>query len=857
MEVTRPDNQEAAPAEREAADALRNRSLVLLEFPVVLEQLAAHAGYVLGRQEAQRLAPSSDPDTVAERQRETAEARLFLESGGIMEIGEAGDVSAEAHRAEKGGVLTGIELRAVAETLRAGRLARNAFLRRDTACPALLALARRIPDLEAREAGIFRAIGVDGRVEDAASPTLRELRSQARIAYGRLEDTLQRMVRSDRSRQVLQEPLVTERNGRLVVPVRVEMRSRLPGLVHDVSGSGETIFVEPLAAVSLGNQWRELKLAETREEERVLRELSAAIGDYAAEVGLTQELLARLDAALAKGRYAIALQASPAATAPPGLQDVRLVSARHPLLKGSVTPLTLELGHVDAHSVGPELAEGSSEGSGADGAGASDAPAPRRVMLITGPNGGGKTVALKTLGLLALMHQAGLQTPAEAGTVLPIFDAVYADIGDQQSIAQSLSTFTSHMTSVKGILSQATPRSLALMDELGSSTDPEEGAALAEAVLQSLLDVGVTTVATTHLRRVAAYVQETDGMVNASVELDPETLAPTYGLTVGLPGRSYALTIAARVGVPEQVVGRAQSMLSPEHHRVEELLAEVVEERQAAAEVRTEADAALAEAQELRRQAEAELERLQALRVEQLETARHDLQAQAQELLGRLRAAEQSLLNTPPASRPEALAEVQSAVASVQNVRKGLRTQRWRPKREDRAAWLYSLGAGDTIRVRGFPGPAQVTSAPDERGMIEVSVGALRAQVPLDHVLHRDPAAAEAATGPARRRFTRKGAASPPQEQQNGDAPGAMLEQLPAAQLDLRGLRVDEALARLPPFLDKAMMDGHARVRVVHGMGTGALRAAVREWLGASSMVSRWSPGEGRTADGSTVVDLA
>ena len=294
-----------------AAGALRARSLELLEFPAVLERLASHAGFALGRREALALTPSSDAEAVAERQRETAEARLFLETGGVMEFGDAGDVSTEAQRAAKGGVLTGLELRAVAETLRAGRLARGAFLRQDKACPALAGLAGRIPDMDAREAAISRAIGVDGQVGDAASHALRELRSQGRVAYGRLEDTLQRLVRSDRTRRVLQEPLVTERNGRLVVPVRVEMRSRMPGLVHDVSGSGETIFVEPLAAVSLGNQWRELKLAESREEERVLRDLSLSIGDYADEVELTQGLLARLDAALAKGRYAVALSATP------------------------------------------------------------------------------------------------------------------------------------------------------------------------------------------------------------------------------------------------------------------------------------------------------------------------------------------------------------------------------------------------------------------------------------------------------------------------------------------------------------------------------------------------------------------
>jgi DNA mismatch repair protein MutS2 len=307
------------------------------------------------------------------------------------------------------------------------------------------------------------------------------------------------------------------------------------------------------------------------------------------------------------------------------------------------------------------------------------------------------------------------------------------------------------MANVKSILSEATSRSLVLMDELGSNTDPEEGAALAEAVLHSLLQMGVTTVATTHLRRVAAYVQETAGMINASVELDPDTFEPTYGLTVGLPGRSYALTIATRAGLPREVVERAQSMLSPEHQRVDELLAEVVEERQAAADKLAEGEAVLAQAQELRREAEEELERLRALEVEQLETSRHDLQAQAQDLMGKLQAAGRVLQNTPTAPTVEAVEEIQQAVASVQNVRKQLRTRSWRPKRADRAAWLQNLVAGDSVRVQGFPGVAQVIAEPDGRGMIEVAVGSLRAQVPLEHVLHRDPGVACKAPKPARR----------------------------------------------------------------------------------------------------------
>ena len=839
METSGPDPiEEASPAAQQPI-TLSARSLELLEFPTVLAQLGGLASFALGREAALVLTPSSNHEDVARRQQETAEARLFIESSGIMDVGEASDVRLEAQRAAKEGILTGLELRSVAETLRAGRMARSTFTNRKKDCPALAEVAERIPDLEVQESNISRSINRSGEVEDAASPVLRELRSQARVAYGRLEETLQRMIRSDRGRNVLQEPLITERNGRLVVPVKVEMRSRMPGLVHDVSGTGETIFVEPLAAVTLGNQWRELKFAETREEDRILRELSTSIGDYADEVGFTLDLLARLDVALAKGRYAMRLSAVPAATAELGSHDIRLVAARHPLLRGTVVPMSLELGSA----------------SGQESSAAESSVSTRTILLITGPNGGGKTVTLKTLGLLALMHQTGLQVPASEGTVLPLFDCVYADIGDQQSIEQSLSTFTSHMASVKSILSEATSRSLVLMDELGTSTDPEEGAALAEAVLHSLLQMGVTTVATTHLRRVAAYVQETAGMINASVELDPDTFEPTYGLTVGLPGRSYALTIATRAGLPREVVERAQSMLSPEHQRVDELLAEVAEERQAAADKLAEGEAVLAQAQELRREAEEELERLRALEVEQLETSRHDLQAQAQDLMGKLQAAGRVLQNTPTAPTVEAVEEIQQAVASVQNVRKQLRTRSWRPKRADRAAWLQNLVAGDSVRVQGFPGVAQVIAEPDGRGMIEVAVGSLRAQVPLEHVLHRDPGVASTAPKPARRKP--KPRVTPAPEANNAPQAGGETLAIPTAELDLRGMRVEEALGQLETFLDKALLDGASHVRVIHGMGTGALRAAVRERLESHDLVNRWAPEEGRSADGATIADLA
>jgi len=801
-----------------------------------MAQLGRHATSDLGKEGALGLVPSSNQDDVARGQKETAEARLFIESHGVMDMSEVTDVRLVSRRAAKEGILTGMELCTIAATLRAGRSARTTFQSRTRDCPSLADIASRIPDLGQQESTITRSLSNTGEVEDAASPALRELRSQGRVAYGRLEETLQRMIRSDRERSILQEPLITERNGRLVVPVKVEMRGKLPGLVHDVSGSGETIFVEPLVAVTLGNQWRELKLSEGREEERILRELSTSIGDYVYEVELTLDLLSKLDIALAKGKYSINLGATQAATAATESHDIRLVSARHPLLRESAVPISLDLGHTVEYIFTR---------------GEPSTP-PRTILLITGPNGGGKTVTLKTLGLLALMHQTGLQIPAAEGTLLPIFDSVYADIGDQQSIEQSLSTFTSHMSNVKAILSQATPRSLVLLDELGTSTDPEEGAALAEAVLDSLSRAGVTTVATTHLRRVASYVQEADGMVNASVDLDPETFEPTYGLTIGLPGRSYALTIAAKVGLPPELVERAQSMLEPEHRRVDELLEEVVKERQAVAEKRSEVEAVLLEAEELRREAETELERLRALEAQQLQVARHELQSQAQELLTKLIAAEKVLQANAVNPPVESVSEVQQAVVAVQNVRKRLRSRSWRPHRVNRAAWLQNLAVGDSVRVQGFPGTARVIADPDDRGMVEVSVGSLRAQVPLDRVMHLDYQEA-----PAERITTKRKQKTYVTSEADVAHPDNVMIKGLVLQLDLRGVRVEDALGQLETFLDKALLGGTSQVRIVHGTGTGALRSAVRERLGSHSVISRWAPEEGRTADGATIADLA
>ena len=510
------------------------RALGLLEFDQIRQQLAATTRTVIGAESAGELAPTADGRDVAMRQQETAEARRLLDTTGALELGPSEDLRPAVQRALLGGVLRGEELRLFGALAAAARWNRNALGNRED-LPLLAATAENFPDLPDLESAVNRAIGPSGEVLDDASPELARLRRDSRSAYAALNDVMQRSLRRYQRSGVTQENIVTERNGRMVLLIKTDFKGQAPGIIHDVSDSGATVFIEPMPAIDLGNRWRETRLAERREEERVLRQLSSLVGRYAAEITLALHLLGRLDLASAKGRYGAALRAVPPHIA--GLDEprqFRLTGARHPLLTGEIVPTTIN------------IRPGQS------------------VLLITGPNAGGKTVALKTVGLLAMMALAGLHVPADDADI-PLLDGIYADIGDQQSIIESLSTFSSHIRNLRQIMDTATARSLILIDELGSSTDPEEGSALAAALLSEFRDRNIMVVATTHHRNVARLAQDQAGMVNASVDLDPRTLEPTYQLTHGVPGRSYALTIAARLGLPESVIAGAQTHLLPEH----------------------------------------------------------------------------------------------------------------------------------------------------------------------------------------------------------------------------------------------------------------------------------------------------
>ena len=782
---------------------LRENTLRLLEFHVVRERLAGYTTFPPARELAFELTPSYDPAEVARRQQETTEARTFLDRGSDIDLAEAVDLRQALQRAALGGILTGEELRDVHDTLKVTRGTRAALLRHKET-PGLGAMAQNLPVLRELEKELAAVIGRSGEVLDSASPALRELRAESRAAHQRLVDSLERTVRRMQRHNILQEPIITQRNGRMVLLVKSEMKHRLPGIVHDDSDSGATLFVEPMAAIGLGNRWRELRLAEEREEERVLRSLSAKVEARSEELLLGLELLARLDLAMAKARYALSINASASSVIEGERQYIWLMDARHPLLEGEVVPITIKMG------------EGWS------------------LLLITGPNAGGKTVALKTIGLLTLMAQTGLHIPATEST-LSLFNGVYADIGDQQSIQQSLSTFSSHVQNLRAIMEQATDKSLVLIDELGTSTDPEESAALAKGILSHSLQRGITLVATTHQRDVSAFVQEQPGMINASVELDPRTLAPTYRLTLGLPGRSYALTIASRLGLDSEIVERARALLSPVHQQAESLLKELQEERHLAEQVRREAEEALALAERRSAELEEQLANVQDRKTEIVEEARHQIQQRVDEITKRLRNAERALEQPlpRPVMPPPTVKEVRKEVAQV---RRELRSPDWKPPPSVRSDWLKQLSAGDRVYLRGIPRPVEVITPPDDGGTLEVLLGTMRARLPV----HQLDKPARSQTTP-----TRDGIyySRPVKRQVNSE-------------LNLLGVRVEEALERIEGFLNDATIAGLSSVRIIHGVGTGALRAAIREHFGHHPLVKSIGRDESTANDGVTLIEL-
>jgi DNA mismatch repair protein MutS2 len=807
-----------------------SKTLQTLEYPKILERLASYASFAVSADKARTLQPTADIDEARRRLAETSEAVRLLVTHTDLTIGGARDIRQPLDLANHGGVLAPGELLDVKYTLIAARNLGRTFERLADQYPQLADLAGQIPPPSGLIDAITRAISERGEIMDSASPKLATIRRDLRIARDRLLSKLQHMVGDSRNAQYLQETLITQRDGRYVLPLRAEFKGRIKAIVHDQSASGATLFVEPLAVVELNNQNRELQLAERDEERRILAELSHQVGENNLEIQQTLEIIAELDFALMRAKYAEDLRASEPDLLPirpsnsksrhPGTV-INLQEARHPLLDPrTVVSIDVEL---DPQNY---------------------------ALVITGPNTGGKTVTLKTVGLLALMAQSGLHIPVHSGSQISVFENIYADIGDEQSIEQSLSTFSGHITNIIRILEKADSQSLVILDELGAGTDPQEGAALARALLSHVLERGITTLVTTHHPELKAFAHATPGVVNASVEFDLETLRPTYHLTIGLPGRSNALSIAQRLGLPEEIITAARSELDPQDLRAEDLLDEIHRQRDFSRQARTAAEKARQQAEDIRAELSERLEEIEDERRRVLEEAREQAQVELQELQAEIKETRRALAR---ARQPlDALNSIEEQTETLEEeIAEPI--ERQRPDMGPSEPVLKrAVRLGDKVHLRTLNTQGVVTSISEEEA--EVRVGNLRVRTRLADL---QPLGGRSEPESSKHKKRAQQVASTPSQPAAVKAAN-ILPASPGMELDLRGQRAEDALESLERYLDAAYLAGLPFVRIIHGKGTGRLRDVVRQALGGHPHVRSFEPGgEKEGGDGVTVAKLA
>ncbi len=805
------------------------RTLRVLEFHKVRERLAGTASNGLGRDVAARLEPACDFHEVQRRQRETSEARRILSEHPSVPLGGIRDIRAAVTRARAGSVLSPDELLDIASTLAAAARLRKFLFELGQGFEIICGHAARITPEPALVREIERCLDERGGVVDSASPQLGKIRAEIRATNGRVRDKLDSMIRSRESSRYLQEPVVTIRNGRFVVPVRQDCRAAVPGIVHDQSASGLTLFVEPMAVVDLNNQLAGLTAREREEVERILRELSSLVQRAQASILETLDALASTDFALAKGRLSLEMDATEPELETSSCLEIR--QGRHPLLSGDVVPIDVELGD------------------------------RFRTLVITGPNTGGKTVTLKTIGLFAIMTAAGLHLPAAPGTRYGVFEKVFADIGDEQSIEQNLSTFSSHVTHIVEILAQADPGSLVLLDELGAGTDPAEGASLGIAILEYLHARGARTAATTHYSELKVFAYEREGVENASCEFDVATLRPTYRLLLGLPGGSCALAVASRLGVPEEVIETARARLGEKRLRVDEMIAQVERTQRELDEDRELAGRAKDLMERLARERDAEVRRLKDARSEILAKAREQAAGLVAKARRDVALVLEELRNTSGdrAAIDDAARRAREAIKRVAEEQQALEEQGWREAAAPGASGLVTrplcrgeVGVGSLVFVPRLGRTGRVLETPRESEDVEVQVGAMKAVVPL-----RELAYLETDEAGGRPEEARPGVKAAPA----GEAHFAPVAREKAAtissEIDLRGLTVDEAITEVDKYLDDACLAGLARARIIHGKGTGALRQAVRDFVKAHPQVRDIVPAMPQEGgEGVTVVEI-
>lgn len=796
------------------------KTIKTLEFPRVIERLVEYAAFSASADLGRAIKPATTLKEALERQARTTEGRLLLSLRADISVGGSHDIRPLVNLASRGGVLTETELLSVSGTLMASRdLARN-FDRFRERAPRLAEIAALFPPPPGIIEAISRCVSDRGEVLDNASPKLSSLRSEIKISHDRLLSRLERIIGDAGNQPILQDPIITQRNGRYVIPLRAEFKGRLKSIVHDQSASGATLFVEPLAVVELNNRWHELQLAERDEVRRILTELSARVGAEAEAISGIVSALAQFDFHLMCAKYAEDLHAcepvlhpiSPPQNAHHPGTTVKLYQARHPLLSlETVVPIDVDL---DAQTF---------------------------ALVITGPNTGGKTVTLKTVGLMVLMAQCGLHIPARSGSELSYFDDIFADIGDEQSIEQSLSTFSGHITNIVRILNKARTKTLVLLDELGAGTDPQEGSALARAILLHLVQKRVPCFIATHYPELKTLAHATPGVVNASMEFDLKTLRPTYHLTIGVPGRSNALLIARRLGLPEEILTNAKSLVDPAELASDDLLNELHHQREVARKARSSADRDRSLASNLRQELTRRLEHIEEERAAILEQAR----AEAETELAALRK-ELEELRRQARHQPQAQPVIQEVQSRLDTLEKTIETPHLPTVSNQSDVEQISLQPGKKVRLRTLKteGVISAVNADD----VEVRVGNLRFRVKPSDLLPVTSSPAEQV--PA--------LPTPISTPESRKKPRTPFRPTPGMELDLRGMRAEDALDRLDPYLVEAYGSGMPFVRIIHGKGTGRLRQVIREALKNSEYVSSYEEGgEKEGGEGVTIAHLS
>ena len=784
---------------------LFEKSMATLELPQVLALLADCAATLEGKERCLALRPLTDLDDVARAQEETSAAVKMLILRGSPGFSGVKPVSASLQRADMGGSLSTRELLDIASVLRCARGARDYG---DSEEKTVIShLFRSLTPNRFLEDSITNSILSEEEIADSASSELASIRRHMRSTETRVRDILQRLISSNQSKY-LQESIITIRSDRYVVPVKAEHKNAIPGLVHDVSSSGSTFFIEPMGVVKANNELRELAAREKKEIERILAELSAQCAAHKEDIGEDYTLLILLDTIFARGQLSLKMEASQ-----PGLSEryLRLRGARHPLLdKKKAVANDLELG--DRFDT----------------------------LVITGPNTGGKTVTLKTLGLITLMAQCGLHIPAKSDSTVRVFRRVLSDIGDEQSIAQSLSTFSSHMTNIVGILKEADGQTLILFDELGAGTDPVEGAALAAAVIESARELGALVAATTHYAELKVYAMTTPGVENASCEFNVDTLAPTYRLVMGIPGKSNAFAISRRLGLPEEIIDRAAARLDAENVRFEDVLTKLDQQRQEMEKDRAEARRLKLEMEQSAGKAREYRKRLEEERSKVVEKA----QAEARAIIQEARDASDLALSELKELKKRQDLDWQQVNDGRAEARRLLneaeRSIGGAAQEPEAPPPTRPARAGETVELVSMGTRASVLSV-NKDGTLQLQAGILKITAKQDEVRvveGETQSQKEARRIVQRAQHTPRAAAAP-------------------SEIDLRGMMTDEAIAVLDRFLDTAMMGKLESVTIIHGKGTGAVRKAVREHLKRSRYIKSFRPGRyGEGEDGVTVAEL-